>query len=86
MTKYIYHGDRFTSPELKGKTCTAVRRKDGKCYRSRLGTMLVEFEGVKHIVLARRLRKIIEVHCHPIQDPEVRKVAGKIIKKAYETK
>lgn len=55
---YIYHGDRFTDPAMKGKFCTAVRRENGKCYRSRLGTMLVEFEGVKHIVLARRLRKV----------------------------
>jgi len=58
MTEYIYLGDRFTDPALKGRMCCAVRRDNGKCMRSRLGTMLVSFDGIIHNVLARRLRKI----------------------------
>lgn len=59
--EYIYLGDKMTAPELKNKKCKAVRRADGKCIRSRLSTMLVEFEGnTKHNVLARRLLKINE--------------------------
>lgn len=54
---YIYLGDRFTDEKLKGKHCKAVLRPDGKCIRKR-ASMLVEFEGVKHVILARRLRKI----------------------------
>lgn len=57
--EYIYLGDKLTDPEIKSTKCKAVRRSNGKCYRSKLSTMLVEFEnGIKHIVLARRLRKI----------------------------
>jgi hypothetical protein len=54
---YIYLGDRFTDPDLKGKPCVAVRRPDGKCIRGKNGNMLVSFGGVKVIVLARLLRK-----------------------------
>lgn len=54
---YRYLGDRFTTPELKGKTCHAVRRADGKCIRDK-SKMLVSFDGVKHVILARLLRKI----------------------------
>ena len=53
----IYLGDKLTADELKNKHCNAVR-KNGKCIRSKMATMLVEFENVKHIVLARRLRKL----------------------------
>jgi hypothetical protein len=56
MNEYIYLGDRFTDPELKGKECKAVR-KDGKCIRKN-SKMLVEFDGRQVIVLARRLRKL----------------------------
>lgn len=56
---YIYLGDKLTCPLLTRQPCKAVRRPDGKCRRSPLSTMLVEFEdGVKHVVLARLLRKI----------------------------
>ena len=58
MNQYVYLGDRFTDNSLQNKECNAVRRLDGKCIRSKMGTMLVSFDGVKHIVLARRLRKI----------------------------
>ena len=54
---YRYLGDRFTCPTLKQRICTAVRRPDGKCIRGRNGTMLVDFDGVKHVVIARLLRK-----------------------------
>lgn len=57
--EYTYLGDRSTDTHLKNRQCKAVRRPDGKYRRSRLSTMLVEFEtGKKHIVLARQLRKI----------------------------
>ena len=56
--KYIYLGDKLTDPCLIGKKCAAVLNSKGKCIRSRLSTMLVDFGSEKHIVLARRLRKI----------------------------
>jgi hypothetical protein len=57
---YIYLGDRWTDPRLKGARCTAVRRPDGKCIRGRNGAMLVRFEnGERHVVLGRLLRKVI---------------------------
>lgn len=55
---YKYLGDRYTDPFLKGKTCEAVRRPDGKCIRGKNGSMLVSFEGVKVVVIGRLLRKI----------------------------
>jgi len=57
--EYIYLGDRLTDKSLKNKPCSAIRRKNGKCIRSRKGTMLVIFENDEiHNILARRLRKI----------------------------
>lgn len=58
MTIYTYLGDRHTDQVFKGKTCTAVRRPDGKCIRGANGNMLVSFDGVKVVVLARLLRKV----------------------------
>lgn len=59
MTAYVYLGDRLTAPELRGMTCHAVRRADGKCVRGRNGSMLVEAaDGTRHVVLGRRLRKV----------------------------
>ena len=55
--EYIYLGDNFTDPSLKGKGCNAVRRSNGKCIRSRMSTMLVSFNGITYNVLARRLRR-----------------------------
>lgn len=55
---YKYLGDRLTDLLMKGKSCTAVRRKDGKCIRGKNGNMLVEFNGRKVVVLGRLLRKI----------------------------
>lgn len=57
ISVYTYLGDRLTG-EFKGKTCTAVRRPDGKCIRGKNGSMLVEFDGVRAVVLGRRLRKV----------------------------
>lgn len=57
--QYVYRGDRQTGKDLVDKLCKAVRRPDGKCIRSKKGTMLVEFEnGEKHVIVARQLRKI----------------------------
>jgi hypothetical protein len=56
--EYIYRGDKLTSPELKGKSCKAIRRSNGKCIRGRNSNMLCDFDGVKVVVLARMLRKI----------------------------
>jgi hypothetical protein len=55
---YKYLGDRFTGPELKGKTCEAVRRRDGKCIRGKNGSMLVKFGDREVVVIGRLLRKI----------------------------
>lgn len=56
---YKYLGDRMTDQKLKGATCEAVRRQDGKCIRGKNGLMLVSFEGVQVTVICRLLRKII---------------------------
>ena len=59
MNDYIYTGDRHTCPIYKGRECKAVRRAvDNKCIRGRNGNMLVSFEGVAVVVVARLLRKI----------------------------
>lgn len=58
MPDYKYIGDRFTDSTLKGKPCSAIRRPDGKCIRGKNGNMLVEFDGLKNVVIARLLRKI----------------------------
>lgn len=55
--EYVYLGDRNTSPELKGKRCSAVR-KNGKCIRGKNGSMLVVFEDEKQrVIVGRLLRK-----------------------------
>lgn len=56
--RYTYLGDRHTDISLKRTTCTAVRRVDGKCIRGRNGAMLVEIDGVKHVIVGRLLRKL----------------------------
>lgn len=59
LQTYKYLGDRLTSDKYKNSICRSVLRKNGKCIRSKMGTMLVEFDNhTKVIVLARRLRKI----------------------------
>jgi hypothetical protein len=57
---YKYLGDKNTDLNLKGRTCTAIR-KNGKCIRGKNGNMLVKFNnGEQHVVIARLLRKIKE--------------------------
>lgn len=57
--EYIYLGDGWTRPELKGQPCRAVRRQDVKCMRGRNGNMVVEFAGWKRVVVCgRRLRRV----------------------------
>lgn len=58
MAEYVYLGDRVTRPDLKGAACNAVRRADGKrIWRN--GKAVVDFEnGERHVVLARRLRRL----------------------------
>lgn len=59
MTKYIYKGDRLTSPEYKNKECFSILNDRGKCIRGRNSNMLVMFPGIGPVVvLARLLRKI----------------------------
>ena len=55
--EYKYLGDKLTSDRLKNKQCKAVSQ-NGKCIRSKKATMLVDFNGEKNIILARRLRKL----------------------------
>ncbi|HEU4471542.1 MAG TPA: hypothetical protein VFR58_10690 [Flavisolibacter sp.] len=57
--EYIYLGDRLTDPLLRQRRCKALRRPDGKCRRGRNGSMLVEMDdGRKMVVLGRLLRKL----------------------------
>ena len=58
MQTYRYLGDRLTREDLRDRTCTIVRRPDGKCARFRNGNMLVEWEdGSRDVVVGHRLRK-----------------------------
>lgn len=59
MSDYIFKGDKFTDPSLKGQPCDAVRRPDGKCIVGRRGKvgMLVSFNGTLVVVNRRLLRK-----------------------------
>jgi hypothetical protein len=56
--EYKYLGDKNTDVKLKGAFCKAVRRADGKCIRGKNGSMLVDFNGERHIVTGRLLRKL----------------------------
>lgn len=58
---YVYLGDRWTRPELRGALCNPVRRRNGRCIRGR-GSMLVRFAtGELEVVHARRLRILRDV-------------------------
>jgi hypothetical protein len=57
VEEYVYLGDKNTDLSLKGKSCFAVRRADGKCIRGRNGSMLVSFGETKMVVVGRMLRK-----------------------------
>ena len=52
--RYTYLGDRMSA--LRGIQCDPVHRPDGRCIRSRMGTMLVTDGANKHIIIARLLR------------------------------
>lgn len=56
--RYVYLGDKWTAPALRGQPCDPVRRADGKCILSvRMATALVRFaDGALHVVKRRRLR------------------------------
>ena len=54
---YTCRGDRITDERFKNKICIALLRPDGKCIRGRNGNMLVAFDGVPVVVLARQLRR-----------------------------
>lgn len=56
--RYLYMGDKLTDSAYKGHACKAVLREDLKCIRGRNSNMLVEFNGVKVVVLAKRLRAV----------------------------
>lgn len=57
--EYRYLGDCYTDPALRNRTCTAVRRPDGKCIRGRNGSMLVRFDDERvRVVIGRLLRKM----------------------------
>lgn len=57
--RYVYRGDKLTDPALKGRTCEAVTRPDGKCIRGKNGNMLVRFvDGPVCVVLGRQLRNV----------------------------
>lgn len=58
IKRYIYLGDRFTDPSLKGSICQASLQPNGKCIRGKNGSMLVEFNALKVVVIARLLRKL----------------------------
>lgn len=55
---YIYKGDKLTDLTYKGQNCKAVLREGNRCITDRSSNMLVEFNGVKVVVLAKRLRAV----------------------------
>lgn len=56
--RYTYLGDKLTDPALKGMQCDPVRRPDGKCIvgQKPRNQLVVDANGTRHVVLARRLR------------------------------
>lgn len=61
MTTYTYLGDKLTDPALKRGRVHAVRNGAGKCVRGRNGSMLVETDdGRRIVVIGRLLRKVQE--------------------------
>jgi hypothetical protein len=56
---HVYLGDKLTRPALRDRSCTIVRRPDGKCARFRNGNMLVRWgNGRRDVVVGRRLRRL----------------------------
>lgn len=58
MASYLYRGDRWTDPQLKGAAVEGVQQANGKCVRGRNGNMLVTFGGRRVVVVGRQLRKV----------------------------
>lgn len=56
--RYTYLGDKLTDEKLKGMQCDPIRRGDGKCIigRTPRNQLVVDANGQKYVVLARRLR------------------------------
>ncbi|HEY0653693.1 MAG TPA: hypothetical protein VGD65_11225 [Chryseosolibacter sp.] len=77
LGEYVYLGDRNTDERLKGKTCAAVRRADGKCIRGKNGSMLVTFGNTKMVVVGRLLRKTVKIGAEKIQDPNPKAKRGR---------
>lgn len=74
MPEYIYRGDRWTDPALKGMACDAVRRlntwsrcaasQGPVCIRGKNGNMLVvRPDGTRIVVQGRQLRKATPEKC-----------------------
>ena len=55
---YLYRGDRYTDNKYKMQPCLPVLSNTGKCIRGKNGNMLVSFQSVPCIVLARQLRRL----------------------------
>jgi hypothetical protein len=55
---YLYRGDRYTDNKYKLQPCSPVLSNTGKCIRGKNGNMLVSFQSVSCIVLARQLRRL----------------------------
>lgn len=56
--RYVYLGDAHTAPELRGQPCDPVLRADGKCICGGSKQLVRFADGVEHVVMRRRLRKI----------------------------
>lgn len=54
---YTYMGDRMTDPRYKGKECRGVLREGNKATWNGGTNILVDFDGVKVVVLVMRLRR-----------------------------
>lgn len=56
--RYTYLGDRLTDDNLRGMQCDPVLRPNGKCYTSKMSTILVhDANGRKYMVMRRMLRR-----------------------------
>lgn len=62
--RYVYRGDAFTDPVLRGAACDPVRRTykpDGKCITGgTLATQLVRFADGRLAVVLRRQLRVVE--------------------------
>ncbi|MEX0833892.1 MAG: hypothetical protein WD276_08525 [Actinomycetota bacterium] len=57
--RYVYIGDHWTDPRLKGARCDPVLRPDGRCVVSgKLANALVVFEDGRRRVVNRRCLRL----------------------------